>query len=369
MNDKIEDPSNNIFDRKIVYNVDHTLLVISDKDSLNYHLIFSISSPYIGASIGNITKKDISNTLNDSEKFLDSFAGRNYPAKKKESAQLINMRGLGTRLFESIVPLKIREEMLKWKSGTKLCVISDEDWIPWEIFRDKKSFLGNRLLIFRLPRDHNNIEPIERLINPSKMKLVHIIGGKLGSSNEKRVKDLFDIYHTSKIFEVTPVYKPDISDLMEKTEEADFLHFTCHGHVKPLCYLQLCDIEDPGVNLSLNTLAGGEFRIKKDCLVFVNACSSAVDSLQLGDFSNLGSEFYKRGARFSIGTLGPIPVEFAIDFSKRFYDEVLKDFDIPQAFSRVKGIESDDEKSIKGSTKESAFQALYVMYGVPTIWV
>lgn len=53
--------------------------------------------------------------------------------------------------------------------------------------------------------------------------------------------------------------------------------------------------------------------------MFANACGSAQSSVMLAEMENFGFEFYSRGARPFVGTIGPIPKDDARQFAQLFY--------------------------------------------------
>jgi hypothetical protein len=107
-----------------------------------------------------------------------------------------------------------------------------------------------------------------------------------------------------------------LDSLREHVKNADIVHFTCHGRSQPVYHLSL----GPGPARRLLPKQVEMLELKPGAVVFANACASDKMELLLREFESFGFNFYARGARPFIGTLGPVPVTHAIALAHRFYE-------------------------------------------------
>jgi CHAT domain-containing protein len=145
-----------------------------------------------------------------------------------------------------------------------------------------------------------------------------------------------------------------LSSLTKEIQNADLVHITCHGYRDPLM-LRIHETNDRALNLSVDSVAGDDFRIKPRCLIYANSCSSAAGEFSREEFVGFGWEFYTKGAAAYIGTLGTVPTKEAISFARRFY-------------SRLASGQSDNIYDAYQATREEAIAAgpaclLFCIYG------
>lgn len=276
---------------------------------------------------------------------------------ERESA-LISLRDRGAALFRRLIPLDLQAEIRGWADRTILQISTNEQWVPWELMHDGKGFLGQRMLLVRLPRFPLGIARAGcRSAVPSQAEddngqnVLNVIGGGLDSEVEACL-NLFQDF--GKEVEVRTLRERPISALLQEIRGADLVHFTCHGHRDPL-RLQIHKTKDPALNLLLHSVQGDDFCIKDRCLVYANACNSAVGELSFEEFVNFAWGFCEKGAAAFIGTLGAVPTRDALAFARRFY-------------SRLASGDSGSIYSAYQATREEAFLAgpaclLFCIYG------
>ena len=310
--------------------------------------------------------------LNILEKKIYGISSTN---DKYNKDRLKNLSGFGIELFKKLIPKELSEEINKLPAGKLICISTNERWIPWEILHDGHNFLGKRFLVFRLPRiDANsqiNSNNSNYSSNSSRNELqidkivIHIIGENIDENLTRKAKEAFVILKKDTGINVHEIERTSLLDLMKTMNAGDILHFTCHGHNDP-CYLQLTKEKNPEINLTIESFRNEDFKIKKGCSVFVNACGSADSTSILGEFSNFGIEFYKKGSKFFIGTLGCIPTEYAIEFAEEFYKSLSSVKIFPIAFKKTKRLMNqkyDDSKIM--DERKNILCVLYIIYGNP----
>jgi hypothetical protein len=290
--------------------------------------------------------------------FLRLASGREYRDSSKKKSLLQNLEGVGASLFEALLPPVLQEMIQTWTDDAWLSISSNEQWIPWELLHDGQGFLGQRFMLFRLPRqtsrraERQGIQRKSELTPPQ--KIVHVIGGDLRPEYSSVCSQFFQ--DVSANLEVKPLYGTTLVDLMEAIQDADVVHLTCHGHLNPL-RIQITRDDDPLICLTIDSLKTSKFKVQNGCLVFANTCSSAAAESQFGEFVSFGWEFYLKGAAVFIGTLGTIPTENALTFAAVFYKALICDTggDICRAYQIAK----------RKTNGDSLIPLLYCFYGNP----
>jgi len=333
-----------------------------------YHNSGIIEGDWEIENIGS--KENIEHSLTEIASLITAIAGKKFLNEDENLSCLENMRGIGMTLFDRLIPEELRTVVKKWRSGEVLCISTNEQWLPWELINDGNGFWGERFLLFRIPRLKNNLALSDQKSSTSKrqlasdktIKVVHVVGGDITPIHVEKAKSVFKTI--SDPGSVITLEKKSLVALMKQTDNADLLHFTCHGHSDPL-YIQISDKDDKQLNLLITSLKNENFLLKNGCIVFSNACNSAAPTVIFGDFVSFGWEFYRKGAAIFVGPIGTIPTEYAIEFSLNFYKRLFENkASIGKAFWDAK---QDMSK------KSNLFHLLYCLYGNPicikTSWI
>ncbi len=264
----------------------------------------------------------------------------------------ITLQGAGKQLFNSLIPSDLIEITKNWTKGSTISISTNEDWIPWELMFDNNDFWGSKFIISRYPRmkdgrempkNNRYVKMGERTVN----RIVNIVGGDLPNTEADRARTLF---------KVEPIKEQSIGAIFKEFENADLVHFTCHGHLEPAC-LQVSKNKMRTQNLLITTVQ--ELPIDPGCLIFANACSSNAPLISFGKFTTFGLEFYLKGAGIYIGTLGAVPIKYAIEFAESVYKELFNENDnitIGEAMAKAKA---------NAANKRNLFWLLYTIYGDP----
>jgi hypothetical protein len=348
----------------------------------------------------------VKNFIGDLQVDLKEVSSINFSNNDERCSAFKNFISICRVFFRDLIPKELRDEINSWKSGTILYIRSEEqiDFIPWEILHDDKDFLGNRFIIIRQldpnlidDNDDDNDDNIllganfnSSMIFQHIRTLIHVIGGNLGNKYEAKARSLYNDFFLLEdcslissfdlqslqlsvpspngvslnefcSYHVLNIEKKPLTNLIDQTDHGDILHFTCHGmaygHGKSRRYLQISNRQNSIVNLRLQSIEDPDFKIKKGCLVFANACCSDSAQPKVGGFTTFGEVFLSKGARYFIGTIGTIPVKYAIRFSYYFYKELFKrEQNIPTAFINAKRLMKSEN---------IVFHVLYVLYGDP----
>lgn len=325
---------------------------------------------YVFLSDGNVkplVKKlrsstaEIEDYLKKLNTFLVEITGKKHSPESLKNV-LLNLRGIGETLAEELVDPTILSAIRELQDNDFLLISSDEQWIPWELLHDGRGFFGERFIMSRHPRYYTgqNAGPDPVIVRGhligevSINKIVNVVGGQILAETD--AKDLFRRSGLSS--EDLP--KKTLNDLVAKVGEAHLLHFTCHGHLDPHM-LRISGTLNQSDNLLVDSVR--LLPVQPGLVVFANACDSTFPTVAFGKFKNFGWQFYLKGASVFIGTLGRVPEEGAMVFSKLLYDELrsAKDNRLGPAMKRAK----DQYKA----TGNNPFWLLYVMFGDPRLQV
>lgn len=310
------------------------------------------------------------NSPNGTSQIIDFWKKLNYifqdaiprgnPSIDTWQSICISLQGIGKSIFNSLVPCEVAKRIKKWETGFSVRVSTNEKWIPWELMYDGKDFLGDKFILTRYPRlgDRRNNQDKSRLTHPGVKqinKIVNVVGGSIGKNDTAKASGLFN--KLSKFINIKILEAIPISVLVEALEEADILHFTCHGHLQPLHLLQISSDKSPNQNLHIDMVQ--ELPLKSGCFVFANACTSSTPIEAFCEFTSFGWEFYRHGADIFIGTLGIIPTQHANNFAESLYQELLYEdvkLTIGQAVAKAKKVAAENN---------NIFWLLYCVYGNP----
>lgn len=346
--------------------VDKTLHVNWDgKSALTYSIYYPSGEVEGDWTIEVATVSQICESLSNIAALISDIANKKYYHEDDRKSCDANMLGVGTDLYERVIPEQIREKVQTWQKESVICISTNEQWVPWELLADENGFWGHRFLIFRMPRLKKdrplNEQQKESLLKKKNSKaelkkIVHVIGGSIKENYIKRAKDVFKSFPPK--ISIKQLEKKNLSVLMEHINNANLLHFTCHGYTNP-CYLQISEKDHKQLNLLITSIRNKKFQIQEDSIIFANACNSTTSQVRFGEFMNFGWEFCRKGAAIFIGTLSTVSTEFAIRFAEIFYRSFLSNNgSIKFAFLNAKReLEKED----------NFFYLLYCLYGNPVL--
>ncbi|MER5474937.1 CHAT domain-containing protein [Streptomyces sp. NPDC002685] len=285
------------------------------------------------------------------------------------------LRTRGEGYWNNLLPPRIRSALtraLEQGDGPPQLLLHTHqalEWIPWELLHDGREWLGVSCQISRLPM---------------------VVGGPAGNGAPHQVQhahsflgsEVFDDVDCDEYRQWSSTFNclgaaggtvhllpkdgleefPTIDNL-EEMQEADIVHFTCHGGT---------DRNGGGPCLQLNpydTLTGDIDTATVEAmvfgspgpLVFGNACSSAAvaPDADVGPplTRGLGMVFFNRGASAFIGSIAPVSKATAVGFAGTFYQHLLGDgLPVGEALRLTK-------REAKGGSDPSWL--FYCLYGSP----
>lgn len=311
-------------------------------------------------TIPNI-QQQIEDDLRSLNAFLTEVVQQGNPSDERWESICFNLQSVGANLFEMLIPSEVAKQMGTWKIGSPVIISTNEQWIPWELMYDGEDFWGKKFIIARSPRLSDSQDLPKRNRPESKGKrqikrIVNIVGGDVPSSEAERATHLFSNLLPPEAVQL--LAKQPISSLVKAIPGTDALHFTCHGHLEPHLLQIAGDKNKTRIeNLLPETIQ--RLPLEPGSLVFANACASTVPVLTFGKFSSFGWKFYQRGADAFIGTLGAVPVKYAVNFAEIVYRELFnpdEKITIGQAVAKAKEVAANER---------NLFWLLYCIYGDP----
>jgi hypothetical protein len=311
-------------------------------------------------TIPNI-QQQIEDDLRSLNAFLTEVVQQGNPSDERWESICFNLQSVGANLFEMLIPSEVAKKVRDWKIGSPVIISTNEQWIPWELMYDGVDFWGKKFIIARSPRLSDSQDLPRRNRPESKGKrqikrIVNIVGGDVPSSEAERATHLFS--NLLPLEAVQLLAKQPISSLVKAIPGTDALHFTCHGHLEPHLLQIAGDKNKTRIeNLLPETIL--RLPLEPGSLVFANACASTVPVLTFGKFSSFGWKFYQRGADAFIGTLGAVPVKYAVNFAEIVYRELFnpdEKITIGQAVAKAKEVAANER---------NLFWLLYCIYGDP----
>ncbi len=223
----------------------------------------------------------------------------------------------GYSLYKQIAPASLKPHLAELHDGDFLIIDSDADWVAWELLAEtpKADLWGERFVLVRAPvltKVSNAYVAKPGTLSEGLKDIALIIGD--GIQYPKRLASrIFD--RKSKLVVRPEMIKKDLGDIKNYVKGRDVVHFNCHGRSIPSYHLSYKE----GPLGQLIPAMAHNLNLKWGAVVFANACSSGATDMLLAEFQSFGREFYYAGARPFIGTLGPVPEEQAVDFSRIFY--------------------------------------------------
>ena len=278
----------------------------------------------IGHSPKQISLSQVSDWVAQQSALVRSFLTDECSSSDDLQGAVMGLRAIGCSLYEQLVPAAFTPILDRLPDGATVAIESNAHWVPWELLATRAAgpLLGERFQLIRIPRrpvlcadEPIDGVPLESTVDPGLaiQEALAVTGDNILSDTETQA-DLKE--------EIFGVAAPIVRHLVEGTlpalhtavVDADLIHFTCHGRSPPY-HLSL----GPGNARRFFIPQVRTLSLKPGAMVFINACNSAQSTLTLAEMENFGFEFYLRGARPFLGTLGPVPKSDAQCMARLFY--------------------------------------------------
>ncbi len=318
------------------------LLKPGASQALDYRYSFFLETEGLVTKAGDIEveaeKKNIAAWTEDTQIRLKKLMEEITSATPIQfNAYLMHLKQIGVRYYQ-MIPLNVREyiKALPADPVHTLYIYAPYHWIPWELIFDGKDFWGDKCVVSRIPIldfDANQATRTVIASGPCQITAVlNVVGNDIQNNLAEAdrpsltLDSLCSHVQTDCNLQNGHWARMNIAEVQDKIGKVNIVHFTCHGRFDDEFgyYLQLdADDQQRHSYRLYNSLLRGQFSLN-GALVFVNACTSDVPSLQLGSFTNLGQEFFESGADVFIGTLAPVPLQRAVRLAADFYERLLQ---------------------------------------------
>jgi hypothetical protein len=255
-------------------------------------------------------------------------------------ASLVNATA---KLYEQLLPEKLRD-VIGHAAATAApddppilrihLATTKFDWVPWELLRDDRDYLGVSFQIARLPVGQT-LPAIDEQ-QPREVKAIHnILGQTVLDATQAPLKAVWQdtfvppcgVVHKLIPANGAPPW-PTIDDVIAAFK-ADVLHLTCHGMYDESgkSYFWAIDPDNQlGALAGVGTDTFANVRpIGGRPLLFANAC--AFTGKQIGLVPGFGRELFARGIQNAVGAFARVSKTVAIPFAKSFYQRLLDDGD------------------------------------------
>ncbi len=278
----------------------------------------------IGKSPVPILPSQVSEWVACQNELVRSFLIEECPTDLDLQGAIMGLRAVGFGLFQQLVPASLTPRLEALPDGATVAIESNAHWVPWELLATRAAgpLLGERFQLIRIPRKPVlandslfDVVPLESTIDTGTpiQRVLAVIGDEVLTGSQTHSTLTAHVFGAAAPI-VRGLLEGTLKDLHSEVKDADIVHFTCHGRSPPY-HLSL----GPGLGRRFFVKQVQTLDLKPGAVVFANACSSAQSSLMLAELENIGFEFYLRGARPFLGTLGPVPRDDALCIARLFY--------------------------------------------------
>lgn len=285
--------------------------------------------------------------------------------KKASNDFLIELRQLGSRLFESLIPDVIRKGLTE-APAPNLLISMDEALvsIPWEMLHDGSQFLNQKFGIGRTVTTRQTVSGSSRAVTtPLKMMLLCDPQGNLPAAAREKKEILAATSAFTEYLAVNAKEAPVTASYVSSHIHAyDIIHYAGHAEqdTKHAGHGGWLLQDGPLSAAAISALSGDR---PMPALVFSNACHTGEwksgEAFVQRVFS-LANAFLLSGVQHYIGTFWDVPDEPSCHFATHFYGNLVQGMTIGEAMlaARTSLIEKFGEDTI--------FWASYLLYGDPT---
>jgi CHAT domain-containing protein len=252
--------------------------------------------------------------------------------------------GIGATLYEQILPEKLRQLLTDAAAQPGADVDPPEvrihiavpslDWIPWELMRDPKDYLGVRFRIARFPVSQT-IPVIDETTPREVQSITHLLGQQVLDPHSPLEATWLQTFAPPAAVQqvvmpqangANPPNWPTRKDVTEAMM-SDILHITCHGKFDDDDQSYYWEMDPKSTLGSLGGVSAQNFAVLQLTqgrpLIFANAC--AVAGATKGVITSFGRDFFTRGAQNAVGTFARLTTATAIPFAQAFYKHLLVD--------------------------------------------
>ncbi|MBL0226586.1 MAG: CHAT domain-containing protein [Geobacteraceae bacterium] len=284
---------------------------------------------------------------------------------KVSNELLVELKQLGGRLYETLIPEVIRKGLAE-APDPNLLISMDESLvsIPWEMLHDGTQFLNQRFGIGRTVTTRQAVSGTTRAVaSPIRMLLLCDPQGNLPAAARERQEILAATADYKEYLSVNAKDVPlTINYVTGRIHSYDIVHYAGHaeqdadqaGHGGWL--LQ----DGPLTAAAISGLAGN---LPMPALVFSNACHTGewkTSEAFIQRVFSLANAFLLSGVQHYIGTFWDVPDEPSCLFATHFYGNLVQGMTVGEAMLAAR------KTLIDTFGEDTIFWASYLLYGDPT---
>ena len=273
------------------------------------------------------------------EKELSEISASSYEYEIKLKTALSKIEAIGMDLYKRLFPEELKRILWENRNEIKsIFIVSDEEWIPWEIIKPfestesgttKEDFWCVKYVIGKWLSNHFPEASI-------RVKFGSVIAydkeGKLKRVNDE--KDSIENLIKNRGIELIPT-EPRYTDILNllSDKEINLFHFACEA------VYDKSSSDDSYLSLADGTLKARDVGVcnlrKGKPIVFVNACESSITGYAVTGIGGFSKSFLDIGSSAFIGTMWKVPDGYALKFAEFFYKNLLENLSIGEALKKT----------------------------------
>ena len=285
--------------------------------------------------------KDPKSFMDGIEKELSEISASSYEDEIKLKTALSKIEAIGMDLYKRLFSEELKRILWENRDEIKsIFIVSDEEWIPWEIIKPFKStesgtakedfwcvkYVIGKWLSNQFPEESIRVKVGSVIAYDKKGKLKRVNSEK--ESIEKVIKN-----RGVELIPTKPIYTDILNLLFDK--EINLFHFACEA------VYDKSSSDDSYLSLADGTLKARDVGVcnlrKGKPIVFVNACESSITGYAVTGIGGFSKAFIDIGSLAFIGTMWKVPDGYALKFSEFFYENLFdKNLSVGEALKKTR---------------------------------
>lgn len=305
----------------------NSLQIDVEKESnyLMYKVTSEILNKHVERYSSPIQLTDLKPFMERTEKELSKISASDYVDEEKLENALREIEILGMDLYQRLFPDELKRILWENKEEiSSIFIISNEEWIPWEIIKPFKRTESGTVkedfwcVKYAIGRWVSKQYPKKSIHVRCGSVITYDKNGKLQGVNDEK-KNIEKILENEGI-ELIRRCK-DIHNLLSD-KEINLFHFACDAvydeNSSDDSYLCLADGDLKARDVGVCNLKKGK------PMVFVNACGSSIIGHAVTGIGGFPKAFTDSGSLAFIGTMWKVPDKYALKFSETFYKNLFE---------------------------------------------
>jgi len=261
------------------------------------------------------------------EEEISEISAASYDDEKKLERVMISIENQGMDLYKRLFPDELKRILWEHRDEIKsIFIVSDEEWIPWEIILPYESTEAGTLkddfwcVKYNFGRWISHFFPQKLIRIRSGAIIACDNNSKLRKVNEEK-KKVAAIIANGGINSISCESKySKVLDLLSD-KEINLYHFACETFYdkgsSDDSYLCLLD-----GNLKARDVGVRNLKLGKP-MVFLNACESSITGYAVTGMGGFSKAFVDIGSLAFIGTMWRVPDKYALKFAETYYQNLF----------------------------------------------